>query len=194
MKTKIYIILLSLFAMSCSEDSETTNNNDPQQNKVLMLQVDFTTNTFEGGKEYTYDTSTTDFTISSEYHAPGDFGNIALYYDELGEMLFDGSIIWMGLGSRSYPQDLTEPSAFAYNSTPEALPSVDEFEKIMYNEFAYYPETIDYDLIWNAIDDLQIVSDFRNSNPNSDIQLLLYTPSVGVGDPIDWDWIVFLKN
>jgi len=191
MKTYFYFIVLFLFAMSCSDD---TNTNDEQENKVLLLQVDFMTNTFEGGKEYNFNNEIEDFTISSDYQAPGDFGNIALYYDELDEMLFDGSIVWMGLGHRAYPQDLMSPIDFTINTNPVSIPLITNFEKVMYSGFSYYPETINYSEIWNSIANLQRVTDFRNSNPNSKVHVFLYTPSVGVGDPNEWDWIIFLKN
>ena len=48
--------------------------------------------------------------------------------------------------------------------------------------------------IWNSINNLEVVSDYLDSNPNGKINLFLYTPGVGIGDPAYWDWYVFLKN
>ena len=64
----------------------------------------------------------------------------------------------------------------------------------MYDEFAYYPDTIDYSSIWNSISNLEIVNNYLNTNPNGKINLFLYTPSVGIGNPADWDWYIILKN
>jgi hypothetical protein len=68
------------------------------------------------------------------------------------------------------------------------------FAPVMYDELAYYPDTIAYAQIWNAIDNLEKVSNYRSVNTESNIHLFLYTPSVGDGDPKEWDWFVILKN
>ncbi|WP_422104895.1 hypothetical protein [Winogradskyella sp.] len=189
--SSVLTILLFLIFVSCADDDD--NNIDPAS-EVLLLQVDFMTNTFEGGKKYVFDSSVESFTISSNYQAPGDFGNIALYYDELNEMIFDGSIVWMGTGQRSFPENLINPDDFQNNTNPVPMPSEANFQTVMYDDFAYYPDTIDYSAIWNSISNLQEVTDFRNNNPNSEINLFLYTPSVGIGDPNEWDWVLFLKK
>ncbi|MEO1032625.1 MAG: hypothetical protein AAFX55_14530 [Bacteroidota bacterium] len=189
--SSVLTILLLLIFVSCSDDDDT--NIDPAS-EVLLLQVDFMTNTFEGGKKYVFDSNVESFTIASNYQAPGDFGNIALYYDELNEMIFDGSIIWMGTGQRSFPESLINPDDFQNNVDPVPMPSEANFQKVMYDDFAYYPDTIDYSAIWNSISNLQEVTDFKNNNANSEINLFLYTPSVGIGDPNEWDWVLFLKK
>ena len=134
------------------------------------------------------------FTISSTYQAPGDFGSFQLYYYELNETIFDGTIIWMGTGKMSYPTEIDLPNTFSTTSDNLPLPTVSMFENVMYDEFAYYPDTIEYSNIWSSINNLEIVSNYRNSNPNGKINLFLYTPSVGVGNPADWDWYIYIKN
>src|SRR5690606_5807004 len=136
----------------------------------------------------------TSFTITTTYNPPGDFGDVQLYYSELNEKIFDGTIHWMGLGEMTYPTEIDAPNTFITIDEELALPSTSEFDKVMYDEFAYYPETIEYENIWNSINNLEIVSSYRNSNPNGNIHLFLYTPSVGLGDPADWDWYIFVKN
>lgn len=190
----LFLLLLLVLVTSCSNDSEAEQETQELSNKILMLQVDFTSNTFEGGKEYEFNTSEEDFTISTDYMPPGDFGNIKLYYEELNEMLFDGSIIWMGDGVRAFPESLNAPDTYQVNTNPVTMPSINDFGTVDYTEYSYYPEQIDYSSIWNAIANLQVVTEFRNSNPNGEIQLFLYTPSVGVVDYEQADWIIFLKN
>ena len=162
-------------------------------NKVLLLKVDMTTNTFEGGRELIFP-QTMGYTLTTSYNEPGDFGDVALMYEEAGANIFTGIIVWAGLGQMTYPEDLYENTFFATLITPVAMPAAEEFELVDYSENAYYPETIDYDAIWDAVDDLSLVKQYRIANPNSKINLFLYTPSVGVGDPAEWDWYLIFKN
>lgn len=196
MKKSLYI-LLGLILFSCNNDDSVAsdsqiNNNDT--NKIALLKIDFLTNTFEGGKQLDFPTSESNFTISSAYQEPGDFGDVQLYYQEFDDMIFDGTIHWMGLGERSYPENINEADTFALNNETLAFPNETMFELVMYDELAYYPEQVQYENIWNAINNLEIVASYRNLNPEGTIHLFLYTPSVGIGNPADWDWYVFMKN
>lgn len=177
--------------LSCDNNDDQEIEN--QTNKVVLLKLDFLTNIFEGGKELEFSPSPS-FTISSTYLSPGDFGSIQLYYDELNEKIFDGTIIWGGTGAVTYPTEIDLPNTFPITSDELPLPDIDRFEKVIYDEFAYYPDPIEYSNIWNSINNLEVVSNYLNSNPNGKISLFLYTPSVGIGDPAKWDWFIILKN
>jgi hypothetical protein len=188
---EIASILFAFLMFSCSSDSEPIVLNEV--NKVILLKVDFLTNAFEGGKELEFSTSES-FTISSTYNPPGDFGDIQLYYSELDEMIFDGTIIWLGNGAISYPEEIDAAENFSRLDENLELPESSMFETVMYDQFAYYPENIDYSGIWNSIGNLEIVQNYRNSNPQGKINLFLYTPSVGAGEPSEWDWYIYIKN
>lgn len=185
--------MITTLFLSCFEDNDDDGMLGNVDNKVVLLKVDYQTHTFEGGKELAFGQSA-GFTIASEYEAPGDFGSIELIYEELGQTLFEGTIVWMGLGERSYPESLLAVDDFV--TVPEAveMPSQTLFENVMYDEFAFYPEDLDYASLWEAIDNLQIVQTYRASNPDGTVSIFLYTPSVGAGDPADWDYYVILKN
>lgn len=208
MKRITLLAALALMAISCSEDSVTepvaTNPVEENplvdetpvvaiENKVLMLKVDFETSVFEGGTELIFPEADT-FTISSVYNSPADFGDITLNYAETGQPLFMGSIVWNGTGNMVFPCALTQPDGFETDNVAAPMPPVSQFEKVMYDEFAIYPENIDYQTIWANIDNLVQVKAFRQSNPNAKVHLFLYTPSVGIGNPAEWDWYVILKN
>lgn len=189
MKNYFYVLILLVISFSaCEEIAEETPIK--AENKVLMLQVDYLTNKFEGGKELTFLKLDSNFSIESQYKAPGDFGNIRLMYKELNETIFDGSIIWMGKGNIKYP---------------EAILTADKFENVSTYDFVYpsqgflnvfNPSKQDYDYmpVWSSVQGLVKVREFLKVNKNTKIQLFLYTPSVGVGNPEDWDWIIFVKN
>ena len=188
---KIIFILFAVLVFSCDNDSEPVILNEA--NKVILLKVDFLTNEFEGGKEFEFSTSES-FTISSTYNTPVDFGDIQLYYNELNEKIFDGTIIWAGRGEMSYPTEIDLPESFATIDKNLELPEFSMFKTVMYWEFAYYPETIDYFSIWNSIKNLEVVENYRKSNPRGKINLFLYTPSVGYGNPAEYDWYIYIQN
>lgn len=192
---KNLILSLGLVALlaSCSSDDSNPVQETPTANKVVMLKVDLETNVFEGGKELTFPEADS-FTISTIYNAPGDFGDVTLKYEEVDETIFAGDIVWMGLGEMTYPEALNATDDFPSMQVGVPMPAQEDFELVVYSEYSYYPDAIDYQAIWGAIDNLQLVEEYRNSNPDAKINLFLYTPSVGVGDPAEWDWYVILKN
>ncbi|MGN6298219.1 MAG: hypothetical protein ACTHM7_15625 [Ginsengibacter sp.] len=190
MKRSIPIIVLLTLFLSCSKVDLKKIQADQVANKVLMLKVDYTTSKFEGGKEFTFKNPTQSFTIDNEYHAPGDFGSIKLIYQELNEPLFDGTIIWMGSGKMAFPADLQPPSKFTSVLTQDIVYPINGFQ----NVFNPNNEDYDYTTAWMAIEHLVKVREYLKSNPGETVKIFLYTPSVGVGNPADWDWIIYLKN
>jgi hypothetical protein len=191
MKKLLYFFILSIFLLSCS-DSES-NSTTVTTNKIALLKVDFLTNTFEGGSILNFPDHT-NYNLTTDYQAPGDFGGIQIKYDGLNQLIFDGSIHWAGLGERTYPQQIDAANSFALSANQVALPSSNFLSILDYDEFAYYPDIIDYATLWNAINQLTIVGEYRSSNPNATVYFLLYTPSVGLGNPADWDWYILIKN
>lgn len=191
MKNNIFLIcaFLSMFC-SCSEESVLNSEDNSTTNKVLMLKVDYLTNTFEGGKETEFAENSSEFTITSQYIPASDFGNIKLKYDEVNEVIFDGDIIWMGLGQINYPQNLLLANQFETVATADVVFPSAGFQHILPEPNQVY----DYNEVWLAVQNLVKVRQYLISNPNGKVKLYFYTPSVGVGDPADWKWIVLMKN
>ncbi|MDD2576265.1 MAG: hypothetical protein PHG98_04670 [Bacteroidales bacterium] len=181
----VIIASLSILLFSSCEELERHH-----RSKILMLKVDYLTNHFEGGKELLFSQTSENFTIRTEYTPPGDFGNIKLIYEELNELIFDGDIIWMGLGHINYPQNILPASDFDHVLTCDYYIPRGGFENV------FNPQNTDYDYssIWSSVQGLVKVRDYLRSNPDASVKLFLYTPSVGVGNPEDWDWIIFLRN
>lgn len=198
MKNKLLFMGLCLTVMACSDDnSNPVNEENPQAgNKVILLKVDATTFAFEGGKELTFDDAST-FTISHEYNLPGDFGSIKLKYEELNAPIFDGDIHWMGLGGMNYPEAIDPVSSFEPITTAVPIPDASLRELVLYDEFVPvedWPYAANYEVLWGAVDNLEIVKEYREANPNAKVHFFLYTPSVGGGNPAEWDWFIILKN
>jgi hypothetical protein len=189
MKNFCYLFFLLALSFSSCQETEQENSLN-KENKVLMLKVDYLTHTFEGGKELTFSKLDSNFTIESQYQAPGDFGNIKLTYKEINETLFDGSIIWMGKGNIKFPDTILSADKFQNVLTKDFIfPS-----KGLVNVFNPANQDYDYLPIWSSVQGLVKVREYLKSNKSGKVQLFLYTPSVGIGNPADWDWIVFIKN
>ncbi len=192
MKIRILLLLTVAFLSACSgeENEGPAATLLPESgNKIMLLKVDYTTNVFESGKELEFANPTDTFTISVDYQSPADFGRIQLYYQELDEKIFDGSIHWMGLGNISFPENFLPANAFEHVLTEDfALCAGIE------NIFNPNNQEFDYQLVWSSIQGLVKVRQYLQSNPAASVKLFLYTPSVGIGNPEEWDWIVILKN
>lgn len=161
-----------------------------ESSKLLMLKVDYLTNEFEGGKETHYPIPTHAFTITTQYIAPADFGNLRLIYKEVNKIIFEGTIHWMGRGEISIPENILPANQFQYVETEDFVTPKQGFENI------FNPNQTEYDYIsiWASVQSLVKVREYLSSNPNATVKLFLYTPSVGIGNPEDWDWIIFIKD
>jgi hypothetical protein len=183
----IAILVSILLLFGCSKD-----NDSKQPNGILLLKVDYMTSVFEGGKELSISTkisSSDTIPISVDYRPPGDFGSIALYYQPTNDMIFSGTIIWVGTGQISYPSEFDSPDKFSKLGYNIEQPDITRYQTIYYS---LSNQPIEYTNIWNAISNLEIVNDYLSGGKR--IGLFLYTPSVGVGDPNEWDWFVILNK
>ncbi len=183
MKTKILILLLISLLFSCNKEEIGSNH-------VLMLKVDYVTNSFEGGTEFNFPKQADNFTIINEYVEPGDFGSIKLIYKELNETLFNGTIHWMGLGKMTYPESLMASYNFKIVDTKDIRYPVNGFE----NAFNPSNQKYEYVDIWLSVQNLEKVREYLKANPTEKVKLFLYTPSVGEGDPSNWYWLIYLKK
>ena len=196
----ILLSLVALLTVSCqindenevnnNDGNEDNNNDENEVNKVLLLTVDYTTNTFIGGKEFEFSENSETFTITHEYVSPGDFGYIKLFYEEINELLFFGTIHWMGLGKMEYPQELLDATQFQTVPTNDLVYPKNGFEIIFGKTFD--DET--YQTVWLSVQNLTKARAYLKSNPEQIVRMFRYTPSVGEGDPKDWYWVIFLKQ
>ena len=189
MKTKILFFLLIGFLLSCHSHNEVLEGNSAP-NQVLMLKVDYETNTFEGGTEFNFSTQTDHFTIVNEYKEPADFGSVKLTYKELNETLFAGTMHWMGLGKMTFPKEVKPANQFNAVGNDNLVHPLNGFENI------FNPNNLQltYEKPWHSVQGLTKVREYLKANPTQKVKLFLYTPSVGAGNPKDWDWIIYLKK
>lgn len=191
MKSNYLIILtLAFILFSCSKEEDETIIPEVNQNNVLILKVDYNTNAFEGGKELTFATTSPTMTVSNQYVQPADFGSLKLIYSELNETIFDGTIVWNGLGQMNFPQNMLPANQFEYVLTADYIVPASGFENVFNPDNTNY----NYEPMWISIQGLVKVREYMQSNPTATVKVFLYTPSVGFGNPEEWDWIVILKN
>jgi len=181
-------LIFTLF--SCSNDNDDIHFQDTNSNKVLILKVDYTTNAFEGGKELSFAVTTPNMTITNLYVQPADIGGIKLFYQELNTILFDGSIHWAGTGTIYFPQNFLNANQFESVMTADYVTPVSGFENVFNPSNTVY----NYNNVWGSVQSIVKVRQYLQSNPNATVKLFLYTPSVGIGNPEEWDWIILMKN
>lgn len=161
---------------------------------LALLKVDYQTHKFEGAKVFYFDAAGAvpqTIPIQMTYVPPGDFGNITLQYAPTGDTVFDGSIIWSGKG------EMTQPLlSKGFPAGPVALPAPDtnDVEVITPNTYIR-KEAYNIPDVWTGISNLYITRDFMQ-NHNTRVGIFLYMPSVGIGDPADWDyfWLLYSVN
>jgi len=190
MKKWMFILLVGLLS-SCLDDNDDDYLYHTHHNSVILLQVNYTDFVFEGGIElflHSEFNESEEIPISVDYDPPGDFGNISLYYEPKEELLFDGSIVWAGKGKRKFPEYIYAPGKFLELDTRIDTPVDDKFQIIFAEEGVDYP----LESIWNSINNLSIVNRYLKSGKK--IGIFRYTPSVGVGDPNEWDWYVIMNT
>ena len=187
MKKLILLLFVPLFISGCKKCDCTI-----KVNRIILLKVDFETYQFEGAFEQVLSSPFGQFDtlpISHNFIPPGDFGNVTFYYQPNNELLFDGDIVWNGWGPINYPMGFDPPNQFNRLNNSVPLPDSVRFQNI-FHEFP--PYKLPLDSIWMDIDDLEIVEEFTKGHKK--IGYFLYTPSVGIGNPADWDWIVVLNS
>jgi hypothetical protein len=160
---------------------------------LAVLELDYLTYEFQKGALNYYprcgrcDLDSLPFEV--EFVPPGDFGSIAFRYTETGDTLLFATIIWMGTGELSIPDNFHPPEEF--EQLPAAAP--DPVERDFFIVFAPV-DTLGFvaraDTAWTHVNQLDIVRDFAQEKYRAGFYI--YTPRVGVFDPYAARWMIFL--
>jgi hypothetical protein len=189
--TYYILIFIAIMLLGCDSNVNLSDEGKDSVGQVLLLQVDYTTNEFEGGKELRILKKSKELIIIHEYIEPSDFGSIKLMY--LSEPLFEGTIHWMGTGKMTYPEKLEPASYFHVANTFDYIYPVKGFEPIIIPDIYNFEEK-DYLEVWSKVQHLKLTREYLKADPNQKVNIFLYTPSVGAGDQLTWKWIIFLKK
>lgn len=187
MKAILFIYAL-LFFTSCKKNNVREDVVEPDPvNKVLMLQVDYTTNKLIGGTELSFKKQSSTFTLVAETRPPVDFGFIKLHYKELDELIFYGTQVFMGRGKIIVPDGFSPARHFETGASVNVPFPSSGLEVIEGSNF----ETTKP---WEAVRHLTLVQKYMKLNPKQKVKLLYYNPVSGL-DAMKWgQWIIILKN
>lgn len=171
---------------------------------ILIAKVDYMT--FEYGGFYSMNVTNkqnegNEIPFLADYMSPGDFGYIKLYYRDQSNLLMDGSIIWAGCGELNFPETFVKGNS-SNTYVPEytmkrglSFPS----DRISYidadGSYVQDVDESDNDLgyIWQT---LSAQDEFMSyyEQTSKKVAVYLYTPSVGVGNPYDAYYMVFVER
>lgn len=196
-KLSIIGVITLLLVTSCTKDENNTSDNG----SLLLLEVDYVTNTFQGGKEYKYSSAiqTDTVPVKASYISPCDFGELAISFEPFLNMpavdtIFKGVIRWQHTGEVVVPQAFDPVNNFASTADlTNNTPSNSQFQ-VIYIDDHCMPAS--YAPIWSAIGDLSKTKEYYN--PNKKIGIFLYTPGVGYPDDQvnkhqeEWRWFIIM--
>ena len=161
--------------------------------RLLLLQVDYTSNRFEAVKDLFFPGKSDEFTVASDYKSPGDFGYQQLYYGELERLFFYGTIVWMGRGEIMYPKIWNIPYEYPLTVQSDMVIPRNGFERVGLQE-GWEPSSEDMQSAWLSVMPLVLARNFIAASPEEKVKVYFYQPSVGEGNPRDWKWIFILRN
>lgn len=185
----------------------TVNLTDEYLDKdILIAKVDYMT--FEYGGFYSMNVTNkqnegNEIPFLADYMSPSDFGYIKFYYRDETNLLMDGDIFWMGCGELHFPETFVKGNSSGTYVPEYTMKSGLEYpgnDRISYiNESGNYTaEIIDFpeaDLhyVWQTLSDCEEFMSYYNQTYKK-VAVYPYTPSVGVGDPYEWYYMVFVER
>ena len=179
-----FLVIASVLIMSsCRKDEVDLKSH------LVLLKVDYLTYKLEGGMMFDLNKAPTSsqvqFTVEND--PSSNFSYLKLYHVPDSLLVFDGLIIWNGSGNLIFPDSLNPASSFnILEGNHKAL----DTSRVHQISSTAYNQSIDKTaLILNEISDLQIVQNAYNQN--FDFSILCYTPSIGIGNPSEWDYFVY---
>ncbi len=130
--------------------------------------------------------------LGVDYEDPIDFGYIKLYYSRAMKenLLFSGSIVWMGCGKMEYPTNFVMEKKNKKSELP--YPGNDHCA-YMFRSYSNPSDDKELSRIWKSVSKTESFQWFY-AHTTKKVAVYLYTPSVGEGDPADWYYLVFVEN
>ena len=139
----------------------------------------------------------------ADYMSPGDFGYIKFYYRDETSLLMDGDIIWMGCGELHFPETFVKGNSSGTYVPEYTMKSGLEYPgngRISYidesgnytAEITNFPEA-DLHYVWQTLSDCEEFMSYYNQTYKK-VAVYPYTPSVGVGNPYEWYYLVFVER
>jgi hypothetical protein len=183
--------ILLLLLLSCKKVEPDPQPQPPKDNKVLLMQLNYSDFSMEGIKVLEFATDTP-FSINTAYDTAAGVELVEIIYEALNERIFYGSMLASGLGERIYPPDMDNPEFYDILNNPISLPASLPFDKVIFNSAEHYPATLNKEAFWAEIRQYEIVMDFYASNSNA--RIAVYLHKLNLSNSATWHWYLFLKN
>lgn len=191
-------VYLQVYNLRVGQPLNEFTQNDLQDNDlhkhILISKIDYLT--FRNRGFYALNVSNKleegiEIPFVADYRIPGDFGYIKLYYRNTDNLLLDGTIIWSGCGKLSFPEHFRAGYPLE-KGLP--FPGLDRIGFI--NNNGEYTSTTDETELRNIWQTLSKQKEFQHYFDNSakKVAVYLYTPSVGMGNPYDFYYLVFTEQ
>ncbi|MDO5510439.1 MAG: hypothetical protein Q4F57_07065 [Weeksellaceae bacterium] len=184
------LIIILIFASCASDDAPDPSEVD---NRVLLVHVNYTDAQFLGAYEYSFNRDFNTFHTSQYFTEPAgtNHGRLAVYYDEVQSLIFEGEIRFLEEGGHIVqPQPWLGEQQWQFVTTADVVTPAEGFEEI----WNIMNVDIDFAGKWNTVQRMQLVREYLQSNPGQKVKALLWTPQIGVGHEADWSIIYMLKN
>lgn len=203
------ILSLAILAFSCEKDPVVPDTPEPDpvgidvpgcDSTILIMKVDYKTFQYEGYTTVNVDI-VNDFSDTipffAEFCPPCDFGYVKLFYENSNHLLFYGSIFWMGCGNLFFPTSFMELPA---QTTGLPFPGNDRIcliddtgaQSSLWAFAGVVDETM-IESVWETISK-QPEFQYYYGKTNKKVAIYLYAPSVGAGNPADWDFVIFVEK
>lgn len=129
----------------------------------------------------------------AQFQAPADFGWFKLFYQTTDNLLAYGSIVWMGCGHLEFPETFR-----AGQKLNSGLPYPGQSKIAFINDEGQYctvsaAQEVGLQRIWQTLSKQEEFQHYYN-NTHKKVAVYLYTPSMGLGDPADWYYLVFTEQ
>lgn len=129
----------------------------------------------------------------AQYQEPGDFGWFKLFYQTTDNLLAYGSIIWSGCGQLEFPEFFK-----AGQKLNSGLPYPGQSKIAFINNGGHYctvnaEHEVELQRIWQTLSKQEEFQHYYG-NSHKKVAVYLYTPSVGIGNPADWYYLVFTEQ
>lgn len=191
---------LRIYNARAGQPSDEFTENDLQEEDlhktILISKVDYLT--FRPRGFYAMNvqnpvSSGNEIPFVAQYQAPGDFGWFKLFYQTTDNLLAHGSIVWMGCGNLEFPESFR-----AGQKLNSGLPYPGQSKIAFINDQGQYctvnaAQEIDLQRIWQTLSKQEEFQHYY-SNTHKKVAVYLYTPSMGLGDPADWYYLVFTEQ
>jgi hypothetical protein len=184
----IYFMLLGFLFSACQKEMLDPIN----KSKVMLLQIDYKTNVFEGAKEFSYfetDEYKEDLPVQLSTILPNPSGDFYVTY--ANDTIFKGVQINQGKGSRIYPDQMDNQIHYLVVENDVVKPEDSLF--VLYNDDISI-SSVDLNKLWKSVSKVRTLNTYRNSNEQAKIGLFLFRPSFSSNVNGDWKWYFVIKN